>query len=88
MKDDVDEVPGTDFSKSAARVFDKIDHVKDGILPLSKFVDLIEELGVGWGVHTKELAGHLRKLYPNESGSLDRLSFVRCFFSFFKAKKT
>ena len=45
MEDDVDEIPDSDFSKSAARVFDKIDNGKAGVLPLSKFVDFIETLG-------------------------------------------
>ena len=30
----------------------------------------------GEGFHSAELAGHLQKLYPNESGSLDRLPFM------------
>ena len=37
VKDDVYELPDSDFSKSAMRVFDKIDHGKDGVLPLSIF---------------------------------------------------
>ena len=37
MEDDVDELPDSDFSKSSARVFDKIDNGKCGILPLSRF---------------------------------------------------
>ena len=56
-------------------VRDKIDNGKDGVLPSSKFVDLIETLVEGF--HSEELAGHLRKLDPNESGSLDRFAFVR-----------
>ena len=42
---DVDELPDSDFSKAAARVFDKIYNGKYGALPLSKVVDLIETLG-------------------------------------------
>ena len=42
---------------------------------MSKFVELIETLGKSF--HSKDLAGHLRKLDPNESGSLDRFPFVR-----------
>ena len=38
VEDDVDELPGPDCSKVAARVFDKIDHGKAGVIPLSKFV--------------------------------------------------
>ena len=41
----VDELPDSDFSKSAAIIFDNIDNEKDGVLPLSKFVDLIEKGG-------------------------------------------
>ena len=56
-------------------LFDKIDNGKDGALPLSKFVDLIETLGGGF--HSEELTGHLGEVDPNESGSLERFSFVR-----------
>ena len=34
--------------------------------------EIIEEI-----FHSKELAVHLRKVYPNESGSLDCFAFVR-----------
>ena len=51
FEDDVDELSDLDFSKAAARVFDKINNGKDGVLPLSKFVDLIETLGEGF--HSK-----------------------------------
>ena len=44
-------------------IFDKIDNVKDGVLPSSKFVDLIEKIGEGF--HSEDLAGHLRKIDPN-----------------------
>ena len=47
VDDDKDKVPDTDFDKSVSRVYDKIDHVKDGVLPLSKLVDLIETFGGG-----------------------------------------
>ena len=33
VEDDVDEIPDSDFAKAAARVFDKIDHRKDGVIP-------------------------------------------------------
>ena len=42
------------------RVFDKIDNGKAGVIPSSKFVDLIETLGDGFC--TNELAGNLRKV--------------------------
>ena len=42
---DVDELPHSDFYKAAARVFDKTNNGKDGALPSSKFVELIENLG-------------------------------------------
>ena len=48
VKDDVDEPPDSYFIKAAARVFDKIGNVKAGILPWSKFVDLIGKLGEGF----------------------------------------
>ena len=56
-------------------VFDRIDNGKDGVLPFSKFSDLIETLGDGF--HSGELVGYLRKVYPNQSGSLESFSFVR-----------
>ena len=34
VDDDVDEFSDTKFAKAAARIFDKIDHVKGGFLPL------------------------------------------------------
>ena len=74
---DVDELPDSDFAKAAAIIFDKRDNGKYCVLPSSKFVDLIETLGEGF--HSDDLAGHLQKLDPNESGSLDRFSFVRCY---------
>ena len=33
VEDDVDKFTDSYFSKSASRVFDKIDHGKDGVLP-------------------------------------------------------
>ena len=33
VEDNVDELPDSDFSKAAARMFDKIENRKDGILP-------------------------------------------------------
>ena len=63
VEDDVDELPDSDFSKAAAIIFDKIDHGKDGALPSSKFVDLIETLG--GGLHSEEMAGHMQKVDPN-----------------------
>ena len=47
-EDDVDKLPDSDFAKASARIFDKIDHGKDGVLPSSKFVDLIETLEEGF----------------------------------------
>ena len=75
VEDDVDDLPDSDFSKSAARVFDKIDNRKYGVLPLSKFVDLIETLGKGF--HSEDLEGQLQKVDPNKSGSFDHFAFVR-----------
>ena len=33
VEDDIYEIPDSYFSKAAARVFDKIDHGKDGVIP-------------------------------------------------------
>ena len=74
MEDDVDELPDLDFANAAAIIFDEIDNGKDGVLPSSRFVDLIGTLGKGF--HSEYLTGHLWKLDPNESGSLDRFVFV------------
>ena len=65
MEDDADELPGSDFSKAATRVFDKMDHGKAGVLPLSKFFYLIETLGGGRGGHSEYMVGHMWKVYPN-----------------------
>ena len=75
VEDDVDELPYSDFSRPTAGVFGEIDNGKDFFLPYSKFVDLIETLGKGF--HSKELAGQLRKVDPNGSGSFDHFPFVR-----------
>ena len=75
MEDDIDELPDSDFSKAAARVFDIMDHGKDGFLTFSNFVDFIETLGEGF--YSEYLEVHLHKVGPNESGSLDRFTFVR-----------
>ena len=63
LKDDIDELPDSDFAKASAIIYDKIDHENDGALPSSKFVDLIETLGEG--LHSEELVGHLQKVDPN-----------------------
>ena len=39
------KLPDSDFSESTARVFDRIDKGKSGVLPLPNFVDLIETRG-------------------------------------------
>ena len=44
VEDDVYEIPDSDVSKSAIRVFDKIDNGNFVFLPLSKFVNLIKTL--------------------------------------------
>ena len=41
VEDDVDEPPDLDFYKATVRVFDEIYNGKAGVLPLSKYVDLI-----------------------------------------------
>ena len=47
VRDDIDELPDSYFSKASARVFDETYHRKSGILSSSKFVDLVETI---WGV--------------------------------------
>ena len=49
---------------------------------MSKFGDLIEIIGVGF--HGEYLAGQLRKVDSNESGSLDHFSFVICYVELFE----
>ena len=53
--------------------------MKNGVLPSSNFVDLVETHGGGgvWGGNSEDLEGHMRKLDPNKSGSLDRFVLVR-----------
>ena len=75
MEDDVYEIPDSDSSKSTTRLCDKIDNGKAVVLPFTKFVDFIETLGEVF--HSEDLAGHLQKLDPNKSGSLNRFAFVR-----------
>ena len=43
---------------------------------------MIEIIGVGF--HVEDLAGHLRKVDPNESGSLDHFPFVMCYMELFE----
>ena len=76
VEDDVDELPDSDFSKSASILFDIIDIGKYCVLTQSKFAEFIETLGGGF--HNEDMAGHLRKVHPNESGSLDHFYFIRC----------
>ena len=76
VEDIVYELPDSDFSNAAARVFDKLDNGKYGALPLSRFGDFIEMMRVG-GVHSEDMEVHLRKVDPNKIVSLDRFVFVR-----------
>ena len=64
------------------RLFYEIDNGKAGLLPSSKFGDLIQIIGVDF--HGEDLAGQLQKVYPNESGSLDHFSFVMCYVELFE----
>ena len=75
VEDIVYELPDSDFSNAAARVFDKLDNGKYGALPLSRFGDFIEMMRVG-GVHSEDMEVHLRKVYPNKSGSLEHFASV------------
>ena len=77
VEDDIDELPDSDFSRATVRLFYEIDNGSSGLLPSSNFGELIETIGVG--VHGEDLVGQLRKVDPNESGSLDNFSFVMCY---------
>ena len=57
MEDDVDGFPDSYYVKSSARVFDTINNEKDGVLLLSKFVELIETLREGF--LTEDLIGNM-----------------------------
>ena len=72
---DVYEIPDSDISKADAKLFDQIDNGKVSFLPSSKSFELIETLGEGF--HSEEMVGQMRKVDPNESGSLDLFIFVR-----------
>ena len=54
---DVDELPDSYFAKAAAGLFDKIDNGKAGVIPYSKFVDLIETFRETF--NSEEMAVHL-----------------------------
>ena len=69
VENDVDELPDSDFSKAAARLFNRIYNGKAGVLPSSKFAYLVETLGEVF--HIEYLVGHMRKVDSNKSGSLD-----------------
>ena len=64
------------------RLFDEIDNGKAGLLPSSKFGDLIGIIGVVF--HGEDMAGQLRKVDRIESGSLDHFSFVMCSVELFE----
>ena len=82
LEDDIDELPDSDFSRATVRLFYEIDNGKAGLLPSSKFGDSIEIIGVGF--HGEYLAGQLRKVYPNECGSLDHFPFMMCYVELFE----
>ena len=82
VEDYIDELTDSDFSRATVRLFYEIDNGKVGLLPSSKFGDLIEIIGVGF--HGEDLTGQLRKVVPNESGSLDHFSFVMCYVELFE----
>ena len=48
VEDDIDEPPDSDFSRATVRLFYEIDNSKAGLLPSSKFGDLIQIIGVGF----------------------------------------
>ena len=41
-------------------------------------------LMIGKDFYSDELSGHLQKVDPNESGSLDHFSFVMCYVELFE----
>ena len=84
VEDDIYEPPDSDFSRATVRLFYEIDNGKAGLLPSSKFGDLIEIIGVVF--HDEDLAGQPRKVDPNESGSLDHFSFVMCYVEYLRAQ--
>ena len=45
VKDDIDKIPDSDFTKAAAIVCDEIHNGRSGILPSSYFFDFIKTLG-------------------------------------------
>ena len=45
VEDDINELPYSKISKSAANLFDKIYHGRAGVLKLSRYADLIETIG-------------------------------------------
>ena len=63
VEDNIDEITNSDFSRATVRLFDEIDNGKAGLLPSSKFGDLIQISGVDF--HGEDLAGQLRKVDPN-----------------------
>ena len=82
VEDDIDELPISDFSRATVKLFYEIDNGKAGLLQSSEFGDLVEIIGVGF--HGEDLAGQLRKVDPNESGSLGHFSFVMCYVELFE----
>ena len=56
------------------KIFDEIDNGRPVFLPFSKFVGFIKTLEDCF--HSENLVDQLRKLDPNESGSLERFDFV------------
>ena len=60
VEDDVDEIPDSYFPIYDTRLFDIKYNGKNGVLPFSKFFDLIETIGDGFS--DEELADHLLKV--------------------------
>ena len=79
---DIDELPDSYFSRATVILFYEIDNGKAGLILSSKFGDLIQIIGVSF--HCEDLVGQLRKVDPNESGSLDNFSFVMCYVELFE----
>ena len=73
-EDGIDELPDSYSVKAAVGVFDKTYNGK-GVILISSIFYFIETIGEDF--HSEELAGHMHKVDPNESGILDRFVFLR-----------
>merc|ERR1712071_325131 len=73
-KSDKVNIPDTDASRHAAKVFDGIDVKNTGSLPIADFETLLDELGEGF--HGEEMEKQMKLVDPNNTKLLHRKSFV------------